>query len=290
MKRRRIAKREPRLDIELNGFRLDFSERTYVMGILNVTPDSFSDGGRFFNRKAAVRRALEMERDGADIIDIGGESTRPGSRDVDAAEEAGRIITVIEAVAGRINIPVSVDTRKSKVAELAIRSGARIINDVSGLKNDGKMASVAAKYNAALIVMHMKGSPRDMQESPAYRDVVNDIIKSLEGSLAIARRAGVSEDKIIIDPGIGFGKTVGHNLEILNRLGEFKSLGRPICVGTSRKSFIGKVLDAPDTDQRLTGTLVSSAIAIMHGANLIRVHDVKETCEAVRMADSILRR
>lgn len=289
MKRRRIAKKAPRLNIYLNGFRLDFSERTCVMGVLNVTPDSFSDGGRFFNRKTAIRRALEMARDGADIIDIGGESTRPGSRDVDAAEEIGRICPVIEAAAGRINIPISVDTRKARVAESAIKAGARIVNDVSGLKNDGKMASVVAKYKAALIVMHMKGTPRDMQESPVYRDVVADIIKSLEESLAIAKRAGVSEDKIIIDPGIGFGKTVGHNLEILNRLGEFKSLGRPICVGTSRKSFIGKVLDTPDTDQRLTGTLVTSAIAIMRGANLIRVHDVKEACRAARMADSILR-
>ncbi len=266
-----------------------FSAKTYVMGVLNVTPDSFSDGGRFFDRKKAIGHALEMASDGADLIDVGGESTRPNSREVSVEEELERVIPVIGHISKRIKISISVDTRKSKVAEEAIKAGAQIVNDVSGLNHDPKMGRTVAKYGARLIVMHMRGEPRTMQVKPTYKDLIGEIIASLRKSIAVAKRAGVDEDKIIIDPGIGFGKTVEHNLEILRRLDEFKVLKKPLCIGTSRKSFIGKVLEVPDPDFRLAGTLATCVIAIMKGANIIRVHDVKEAAEASRMADSILR-
>jgi dihydropteroate synthase len=259
------------------------------MGVLNVTPDSFFDKGRFFDKKKAVHRALEMERDGADIIDIGGESTRPGSAGVSAAEELKRVLPVIEAVVAKAGIPVSIDTRKSEVAKEALKAGASVINDVSGLRHDRGMADVAAKYGAGLIVMHMKGTPRDMQENPSYGDLIGEITGSLRESIETAKRAGVAEGDIIIDPGIGFGKTVEHNLIILNRLGEFKSLKRPICIGVSRKSFIGKLLGDAPPDARLSGTLAACAIAIMKGADILRVHDVKEAKEAATVADGILR-
>ena len=267
----------------------DIGRRTCVMGVLNVTPDSFFDKGRFFDKKKAVHRALEMERDGADIIDIGGESTRPGSDGVSAAEELKRVLPVIEAVAAKAGIPVSVDTRKSEVAKEALKAGASVINDVSGLRHDRGMADVAAKYGAGLIIMHMKGTPRDMQENPSYGDLIGEITGSLRESIETAKRAGVAEGDIIIDPGIGFGKTVEHNLIILNRLGEFKSLKRPICIGVSRKSFIGKLLGDAPPDARLSGTLAACAIAIMKGADILRVHDVKEAKEAATVADGILR-
>ena len=189
----------------------------------------------------------------------------------------------------KTDIPISIDTRKSQVADSALKAGARIINDVSGLRYDNKMARVAAKYGASLIIMHAKGTPKDMQDSPRYGNLIKDIIASLKGSIEIAKNSGVSEDRIIVDPGIGFGKTVEHNLEILNRLGELKVLGRPICVGTSRKSFIGKVLGAPDPADRLSGTIVTCVIAIMKGVSILRVHDVEAVKEAARMADSVTR-
>lgn len=284
----RIRIRRPRVDVHVKGFSLVFSERTYVMGILNVTPDSFSDGGKFFSTKAAIARALKLSRDGADIIDIGGESTRPGALEVDADREIERVRRVIEGVRKEIDIPISIDTRKSEVAEEAIRSGAVIVNDVSGLTHDRKMASIVAKHGAALIVTHMKGAPQDMQDSPTYRNLIEEVIGGLKGSIDIARRAGIGEDMIIIDPGVGFGKTANHNLEILKRLDEFKILGRPICIGTSRKSFIGKVLDIPRPESRLSGSIATSVIAIINGANIIRAHDVKQACEAARMTDSVL--
>ncbi len=259
------------------------------MGVLNTTPDSFSDGGKYYDTEKAITRALEMAREGADIIDIGGESTRPAAYDVSEDEEMRRVIAVVRAISKKIEVPISIDTRKAAVAESAIKEGASIINDVSGMKHDPNMAKVAARNNVAVILMHMKGTPRDMQSSPRYRDVVADIIKSLKESIGIARHAGVKEKKIIIDPGIGFGKTVEHNLEILNRLDEFKALGRPICVGTSRKSFIGKVLNLKDPNDRLAGTIATSAISVMNGANILRVHDVRQGCSTAAMADSILR-
>ena len=259
------------------------------MGVLNVTPDSFSDGGKYYGKRRALDRAVRMAADGASIIDVGGESTRPGARGVSESEESSRVIPVIEAISKKLDVLISVDTRKAKVAEAAIRAGAGIINDVSGLKHDQMMARVAAKYGAAVIVMHMKGTPRDMQRSPRYNNLIAEIKAGLRESIKIARRSGVDEDKVIIDPGIGFGKTLEHNLEILNRLDEFKTLGRPICVGTSRKAFIGKVLGLDGTSVRLAGTIATCVLAIMRGANILRVHDVKEAVEAAAITDRILK-
>ncbi|MBU1038204.1 MAG: dihydropteroate synthase [Candidatus Omnitrophica bacterium] len=269
--------------------RLDLTRRACVMGILNVTPDSFSDGGRFFDSKKAVRHSLAMVNDGADIIDVGGESTRPGSRGISAGEELRRVIPVIKALAKRSRIPISIDTMKSEVADEAIRAGATIVNDVSGLKYDNKMASVAAKHDVSLIIMHMRGTPRNMQLSPRYRDTVRDIISDLRLAISKAVKAGVDSRKIVIDPGIGFGKTLRHNLEILNRLEEFKELKAPICIGTSRKSFIGRVLGVEDPGERIIGTVATCVIALMKGARLIRVHEVKEALQAVRMTESVLK-
>ena len=268
--------------------RFKLADRTYVMGVLNVTPDSFYDGGSFFDIGKAVCHALDMARDGADIIDVGGESTRPGADEMSAKEEIARVIPVIRAVLKKIDIPISVDTRKSEVADAAIRSGARIVNDVSGLRYDRQMAAVVAKNGATLIVMHMKGIPKDMQVAPRYGDVVRDIIKDLKLSIRMALAAGIKDSDIIIDPGIGFGKTCRHNLSILNRLDEFKVLKFPICVGVSRKSFIGKALGLKDPAQRLAGTIAASVTAIIRGANIIRVHDVKEAVEAARITDAIM--
>ena len=267
-----------------------FSDKTYIMGVLNVTPDSFSDGGLFFDRDKAVERALEMVREGASIVDVGGESTRPGAKEISLDEELSRVIPVIESISKEIDALISIDTRKAHVAAAATRAGASIINDVSGLKHDPDMAKVVARHGATVIVMHMKGTPQDMQHDPRYGDLISEIITSLRESIDIAKRAGVEEEKIIIDPGIGFGKTVAHNLEILNRLGEFKVLGHPICIGTSRKSFIGKVLNETDTDSRLSGTIATCTIAIAKGANIIRVHDVKEAHAAAVLSDRVLER
>ena len=271
------------------GFKSGFRDRTYVMGILNVTPDSFSEKGIFFDKEKAIAHGLEMARDGADMLDVGGESTRPGAGEVSAEEELRRVIPVIEALAKSVNVPISVDTRKSEVAEEAIRRGAAIVNDVSGLRYDSMMAKVVAEAGAGLVVMHMKGTPRDMQVNPVYKNLIREILDSLKESIRIAVRSGVNEEAIIIDPGIGFGKAVEHNLEVLNRLGEFKTLSRPICVGTSRKSFIGKVLGLEDAKERLAGTLATFAIAIMKGANILRVHDVREALQVSRIADSIMK-
>ena len=253
-----------------------------------MTPDSFSDGGKYFNKKRAVDRAIRMASEGADIIDVGGESTRPGARDISVREECSRVIPVIEAISKKLKISISVDTRKASVAEAAINAGACIINDVSGLRHDPGMAKVAAKYGAVVIVMHMKGNPRNMQRSPRYKNLISDIKSGLRGSIKIAKRAGVKEQNIIIDPGVGFGKTVEHNLEILNRLGEFKDLGRPICVGTSRKSFIGKILNNYNASDRLTGTIATCAVAIIRGADILRVHDVREAVEVAGLTDRII--
>jgi len=281
--------RQHNLDMYAGSFHLAFSEKTYVMGILNVTPDSFSDGGKFFDAQSAVRHGLEMAGDGADIIDIGGESTRPGARDISVEEEIDRVIPVIEILAKKIDVPISVDTRKSKVAEAAVKAGASIVNDVSGLKHDGDMASVIAKYGLPVILMHMRLTPRDMQADPRYKDVVREVIQELEGSLDIAKRAGIKEENCLIDPGIGFSKTPEHNLEILNRLDEFIVLGRPICVGVSRKSFLGRILKDADANDKLLGTIAACVISIMKGASLLRVHDVKEVRKAVAVTDSILK-
>jgi len=258
------------------------------MGILNVTPDSFSDGQRFFKTADAVRHGLRMAAEGADIIDVGGESTRPGARAVSESEELRRVIPVITALVRKISIPISVDTRKSGVADAALEAGGTIVNDVSGLAADPNMAHTIAARKAGVIVMHMKGEPATMQVRPSYKNLMAEIIASLDRSIKRALAAGIARKDITVDPGIGFGKTVEHNLEILRRLGELKKLGCLICVGTSRKSFIGKILGIHSPDARLSGSLATAVVAVMNGARILRVHDVAPTVQAVRMVDRIL--
>lgn len=265
----------------------NFGRRTFIMGIVNVTPDSFSDGGRFRAPSAAIAQAKALFDAGADLIDIGGESTRSGSRTVPAKTEIARVVPVIEKLAGKM--PLSIDTRKAAVAAAALEAGADLVNDVSGFRFDRKMASTVAKYKVPVCVMHSSGTPRRMQANPKYDDLIGEIIASLEQSLEIGLNAGILPDKFVIDPGLGFGKTLDHNLEIVRRLKELKSLGRPILIGPSRKSLIGQVLELPPTE-RLLGTAAVTALAIRNGADIVRVHDVKEISQVVKMADSIVRR
>ncbi len=268
---------------------LDFTEKTYIMGILNVTPDSFSDGGLYLDRNAAVDRALQMVEEGADIIDVGGESTRPGAEPVSLDEELKRTIPIIEAIADKVDVPISIDTYKSEVAKRAIEAGASIVNDISGLRFDPQMAPLVAEYDVGVIVMHIKGTPRDMQKNPEYEDLFGEIIGYLRESMALARAHGVPEERIVIDPGIGFGKKPEHNLQIINQLERFRVLSRPILMGVSRKSFIGLILDGAPPSERLEGTASAVAISVMKGANIVRVHDVKEMAKVVRVADAIRR-
>lgn len=273
--------------IKAGRFSLDLGRRTHIMGVLNITPDSFSDGGVFREPERAIAGALELERDGADIVDIGGESTRPGARTVSLKEELKRVIPVIKILSKRLNIPVAIDTRKSEVAYAAIEHGASLVNDVSGLRHDSKMKKVVARFKVPVVIMHMKGTPRTMQKEPAYKSLISEIIDYLNQGIARAQDAGVSRNNIIIDPGIGFAKTVEHNLAILKNLSELKVLGRPILVGTSRKSFIGKILNL-EVNERINGTIASSCLAIINGAQILRVHDVKEVRQAARLIDAIL--
>ena len=274
--------------MDCRGKQLTFGERTLIMGILNVTPDSFSDGGRHLDVTAAVNHVKEMVEDGADVIDIGGESSRPGASPASAAEELARVLPVIEGLVNEISVPVSIDTCKSAVARRALEAGAHIVNDITALRGDADMASVVGEMGAAVILMHMRGTPRTMQQSPVYDDVVSDISSWLRRRIAEAEMKGISSDRIIIDPGIGFGKTVNHNLEILRRLDEFRHLNKPILIGTSRKSFIGKILNLPVND-RLEGTAATVTWAIAHGADMIRVHDVKAMHRVARMTDALYR-
>jgi dihydropteroate synthase len=275
--------------MKIGGKTFDFNKRTYIMGILNVTPDSFSDGGKFINFNDAVAHGRKMIEDGADIIDVGGESTRPGATPVSAAEEIKRVIPVIKELAKVKGAVISIDTTKSPVAEAAIKAGASMINDVSALRFDKKIAKVAARHNAALVLMHMLGNPRVMQENPVYGDLISDIISCLQNSVSIAIKGGVRQNRIIVDPGFGFGKIVEHNLEILRRLKELKALGSPVMIGTSWNSSIGKVLGLPP-DKRLEGTAATVTAAIAGGANFVRVHDVEEMSRVAKMADSIYRK
>lgn len=258
-------------------------ERTLIMGVLNVTPDSFSDGGLFFDPDKAVEHAKQMVEDGADIIDVGGESTRPGSSPVSEEEEIGRVKPVIERLVKEVAVPISVDTYKPKVAAECIQAGAHVLNDVTGLRNT-EMVDIAAWYKIPVVVMHMKGMPKTMQEHPVYEDVVKEIKDFFRDRMNAAESGGVKD--IIIDPGIGFGKTTEHNLQILKRLGEFRELNHPIAVGTSRKSFIGTITGLP-VQTRLEGTIASTVIAAMNGASIVRVHDVKECKRALQIADAI---
>lgn len=274
--------------LHAGDFLLDFGERTYVMGILNVTPDSFADGGRYSNVQAAVEHGLQMAAEGADIIDIGGESTRPGAEPVPIEEELKRTIPVIEGLCARLNMPISIDTYKFEVARKALDAGAAIVNDISALRADKKMAKLVADRNVPVIIMHMQGTPKNMQKHPQYKDVMGEIIAFLRERGEHALREGVLRERIIVDPGIGFGKTLTHNLQIMRRLPELRSLGFPILMGTSRKSFIGFALDLP-VEERLEGTAATVAYSIAQGANIIRVHDVKEMARVARMTDAMVR-
>jgi len=274
---------------EYNGYNFEFGKRTYIMGILNITPDSFADGGKYFNFEKAIKRAHEMVAEGADIIDIGGESTRPYAETVDLEEEINRVIPVIKALARDINIPISVDTYKAEVARRALDYGATIVNDISGLRFDHDMKKVVADYSCPVIVMHIKGTPLNMQKNPFYHNLLKEIKDYLNESIDIAVGAGLPSEKVIIDPGIGFGKTLAHNLKILQCLEEFRSLGQPLLIGTSNKSFIGKILDAPVTERRF-GTAATVAISIVKGADIVRVHDVSEMKQVVQVTDAIVRK
>lgn len=261
-------------------------KRPLIMGILNITPDSFSDGNLFIDPQRAIDRAFVLAEEGADIIDIGGESTRPGALPVSAADEIKRVIPVISGLADKINCALSIDTWKSSVAHEAIAAGAEIINDISGFTFDGQMASVAAQSGAGVVLMHTSGTPQLMQSKTVYDDLVGEIMQSLWHSVSLASEAGISLERIAVDPGIGFGKEAGQNLEILRRLREFTSLGLPVLAGPSRKSFIGRILNR-DLDQRLHGTAASVALAVANGAAILRVHDVREMRDVADMAYAI---
>jgi len=261
-------------------------KQTLLMGVLNVTPDSFSDGGLFFDKEKAIARGLKMVEEGADFIDIGGESTRPGSQPLGLDEELRRVIPVIESLAREVDAPISIDTYKSTVAKKAIEAGAQIINDISGLHLDPSLSQVAAKEDVPLVLMHIRGNPETMQRNIHYDSLFSEIIQYLKDSIQRAESAGVNPEQIIIDPGIGFGKTVEDNLLILKNLQEFKILGKPLLLGTSRKSFIGKILNA-DLTERLEGTLSSIVVGVLNGAHIIRCHDVLQAKRAIAIADAV---
>jgi dihydropteroate synthase len=271
---------------------LVLGERTLVMGVLNVTPDSFSDGGEFLQPERAIDQALAIERAGADLLDVGGESTRPGSAETPASIELERILPVLEALHGRLKIPVSVATRRSTVAEIALRAGAQIINDVSGSKSDPRIAEVAARRDVPLILMHMRGEPRTMQQGGFARDVMRDVLQGLRQSAAIARKAGVAKSQIILDPGIGFGKSFAQNYELLQKLPRLAKLGYPLMVGTSRKGFLGATLARDGKpalpEERIWGTAATVTASILNGAHIVRVHDVAEMVQVARVADCLL--
>lgn len=275
------------MKLSWRGFELDFSAKTYVMGILNVTPDSFSDGGLFLDTSAAVERARQMVLEGADIIDVGGLSTRPGSEPVPVEEEIGRAVPVIKAIAADIPIPVSVDTYRAEVARHALDAGASMVNDISGLRFDPDMPRVVAGADVPVVVMHIRGTPRDMQVNPEYETLIQEVLDYLRASIGIAGDAGI--DKVIIDPGIGFGKTFDHNLQIIHNLREFTLLGKPVLVGPSRKAFLGRILGDAPPSERLEGTAAAVAACVLNGASIVRVHDVKEMVRVVRVADAIRR-
>jgi len=285
-----FARRRYRLGLPSRTLRL--GERTLIMGILNVTPDSFYFGGRFPDAQLAIERAFELEKAGADIIDIGGESTRPGADPISADEEIGRILPVLEGLQGKLRVPISLDTQKVAVAEVGLRNGVGIINDVSGLRTDSLLAHLVKSRGAALILMHMRGAPRSMHKGPFARNVIRDIVQGLGASIAVARRAGIAESKLLVDPGIGFGKNYKQNFQVLARLPELAGLGYPLVVGASRKAFIGWALARKGqvwpAEKREWGTAAAITAAILNGAHIVRVHDVNEMSQVVHIADSIL--
>ena len=264
-------------------------DRVVVMGVLNVTPDSFSDGGLWLDPDAAIEHALEMEREGAGIIDIGGESTRPGADPVAESEELRRVLPVVEALKGRLTVPISIDTRKPLVALRAVEAGAEIVNDTNGEETDWKMAEVAAQANAGFVFMHTRGTSMTMRSLAHYEDVVAHVRSFLAGASTELERRGVARDSIVLDPGFGFAKNPEQSLELLRRLDEIVSVGFPVLAGTSRKSFIGAVLDLPE-QERVEGTIATIVTAVERGASIVRVHDVRPVVRAVRMTEAILGR
>jgi dihydropteroate synthase len=278
--------------LKLRSRTLILGERTLVMGVLNVTPDSFSDGGKYHSANVAIEHALAMELEGADLLDIGGESTRPGSSGITAQEELARILPVFEGLRGRIKIPISIDTRKAEVAEAALEAGAEIINDISGLNQDPRIARVAAKHRAPLILMHLRGEPGSMQKGPFARDVLKDVANGLRASAAKAAIAGVAKSQIILDPGIGFGKSHAQNYELLQKLYRLAALGYPLLIGTSRKGFLGATLarqgKPASPEERIWGTAATVTASILNGAHIVRVHDVAEMLQVARVADCVV--
>ncbi len=262
-------------------------DRTRTMGVLNITPDSFSDGGLYFQADAAIRRGLEMVEQGADLLDIGGESTRPRSDPVPADEEWRRVGPVLQALARKVDAPLSIDTMKPEVARKAMRAGASIVNDVSGMR-DPEMVRTVAETKAGVVVMHMLGNPKTMQEHPEYKNVLREVKAFLAARIAALRKTGVASAAIAVDPGIGFGKSLDHNLTLLRGLQELAALGHPLVIGVSRKSFIAK-LDAGEKGERLPASIAAAALAVSHGANIVRAHDVQETVRAMRVVDALVR-
>jgi dihydropteroate synthase len=267
---------------------LELGPRALVMGVINCTPDSFYPGSRADSVEQAVRRAVEMAAAGADILDIGGESSRPGSEPVPEAEELERVIPVIETLRARIDVPVSIDTRRSEVAAQALDAGADLVNDISALRGDPSLAALVAERRVPVVLMHMRGEPRTMQESPYYRDTVAEILEELRAAVGRAEKAGIPRDLVIVDPGIGFGKRLEDNLRLLRHLGELRVLGCPVMIGLSRKAFIGAILDVP-VEERLLGTVVANTIAVLNGADIVRVHDVPAAVAMARVIDAVRR-
>lgn len=274
------------LKLQCGPYRLTLGPRTLIMGILNITPDSFSDGGLFFGKEDALAHGTALAEAGADMIDVGGESTRPFSEQVPVEEEIRRVVPVIEQLAGRLSVPISIDTTKAEVARHALDAGAVIVNDVGALRTDPSMPGLVASRNVPVVLMHMQGTPKTMQVDPHYDDVVEDVKAFLAGAMEDAEKAGIDRSKIIVDPGIGFGKTVEHNLLLIQRLSALKSLEAPILVGPSRKSFITKLL-GPGDERREVGTQAVVSAAVLNGAHIVRVHDVKRTKETLRLIDAI---
>lgn len=272
--------------LEWKGWALDLASRTHVMGVLNVTPDSFSDGGLYLSPEAAIQHGVRMAEEGADIIDVGGESSRPFSRRISAHEEMERVLPVIEALASSIKIPISIDTLKAEVAQEALKCGASMVNDISALRYDPRMAEVAARAGVPVVLMHMKGSPEDMQINPVYGDVTAEVAAFLKERMSYAQECGVERGMLIIDPGIGFGKTIEHNLTLIRELAELRALQAPILLGTSNKSFIGRIT-GKEPSQRMLGTMATVAAGVMNGADIVRVHNVKEAVETVKVIDAI---
>lgn len=272
--------------VEIGGQTFDFNSELYLMGVLNVTPDSFSDGGAYFDVDSAVDRACQMVHAGADIIDVGGESTRPGAEPVPESDELSRVLPVIEQLDEQIDVPISIDTYKAEVAERAVRAGADLVNDISAMHFDDRMAATIAEAGVPVVAMHIQGTPADMQKDIEYNDLIEDIHRYFENLLDAGRRAGIGADKFILDPGIGFGKTASQNYKLLRELPAFFDLHCPLLVGPSRKSFIGEILDAPPR-QRVWGTAAAVACSLYAGANLVRVHDVAQIRDVIDVTEAI---